>query len=207
MTKRRSDLRTAVADESVVDAHCVRLMLESGAAVFVDSTLTRILDRPQRSRRDTTLILRDIALVLCRRRYAWLAAGVVSRNGIHPLGAHEQVEAWLDSAAVRDVSYEGAVLVTVVITTAAGALAPWHASSCEDVRAILEALPDLRARDLIAVSAAVQAALPDDQSTGSRPHEPDLVGDRVIVEIDLQANVEPQTPGAAEDPQGGHYPA
>jgi hypothetical protein len=129
--------------------------------------------------------------------------------GIHAIGAHEQLEVWLDPAIVGDPD-EGtatAVLVTVVVATAAGALASWHAGSCEDVREILESLPRLRARDPIAVNTAVHAGALDDESE-RRPYEPILVRDCVVIEIDVApTSREPLSPGSAEDPHRGQYRA
>jgi hypothetical protein len=208
--KPKIGIRMDAASEALIDAHCARFVVDGGTAAYLESTLSRIMARPVGSPGDAALMLRDIAVVLCRMRYAWRAAGVASRMGIHSMGAQEQLEAWLAPAAVGDILPEepGAALVTVVVATAAGGLAPWRAASCEGVREVLESLLWLRARDLVAINAAVHTELSDDDVAGPGQHDPVLVRDRVIVEIDLaQTSAGPLPPGSGQGASGGRCSA
>jgi hypothetical protein len=207
--KRPTNIRLEAASEALVDTHCARVVVDGRTAAHLESSLSRIMARSLRSPSDAADMLRDIAVLLCRLRYAWLAAGVASRIGIHSMGAQEQLEAWLEPAAAGDAVPDepAAALVTIVVATAAGALAPWHAASCEDVREMLEALPRLRARDLIAINAAVHTPLSDDGVADPGQHDPVLIRDCVVVEINLAETMAGPPPGSVQDASGGRCSA
>jgi hypothetical protein len=210
MKKRAANIQLEAASEALVDVHCARLVVDGRTAAHLESTLSKIMTRPLRSADDAAFMLRAMAVALCRWRYAWLAAGVASRSGIHSIGAQEQLEAWLEPVATGDVVADepAPALVTVVVATAAGAQAPWHAASCEDVREALESLSRLRARNLIAINAAVHTGLSNDDVTGPGQHDPVLVRERVIIEIDLARDSNgPLLAGAVHDASGGRCSA